>query len=73
MFELIMTNDKMVQVVRTILVLAEPIDVRLLDLGSNFTAMSMQLTETQLDTVLSICEGVFEENLDYFIQDVITI
>lgn len=68
-----MTNDKMVQVVRTILVLAEPIDVRLLDLGSNFTAMSMQLTETQLDTVLSICEGVFEENLDYFIQDVITI
>lgn len=73
MFELIMTNDKMVQVVRTILILAEPIDVRLLDLGSNFTAMSMQLTETQLDTVLSICEGVFEENLDYFIQDVITI
>lgn len=68
-----MTNDKMVQVVRTILILGEPIDVRLLDLGSNFTAMSMQLTEAQLDTVLSVCEGVFEENLDYFIQDVITI
>ena len=73
MFELIMTNDKMVQVVRTILILAEPIDVNLLDLGSNFTAVSMQLTETQLDTVLNICEGVFEENLDYFIQDVIII
>ena len=73
MLELIMNNDKMVKVVRTILILAEPIDVNLLDLGSNFTAVSMQLTETQLDTVLNICEGVFEENLDYFIQDVIII
>lgn len=68
-----MTNTAMINIVNTTLMFAEPFEISLVDLGDSFTAVSMQLTETQLETVLDICDGVFEENLDYFIQDVIII
>lgn len=71
MVELIIMNMQMLNIVKNILVEFNHID--LIDLGGDFAAVAVQVTDTQLDTILNICGETFEENLDYFIEDVIII